>query len=51
MDAAIFILLVVHYLPLDVHHVLEFYAHVLTMVSAPILAIMGNLIVGLQTCQ
>ena len=46
-----FLLLDVHYLPLDVHHVLEFDAHVLAMVAAPVLAIMGYLLTGLQTCQ
>ena len=51
MDATKFVLLVVHYLPLDVHHVLEFDAHVLAMVAAPVPAIMGYLLTGLQTCQ
>ena len=45
MVAAKFLLVVVHYLPLDVHHVLEFDARVLAMVVAHVLAIMGYLLV------
>ena len=41
MAIAKFLLVVVHYLPLDVHHVLEFDAHVLAMVVAPVLEILG----------
>lgn len=51
MVAAKFLLVVVHYLPLNVHHVLEFDSHVLAMVVAPVLAIMGYLLASLQTCQ
>ena len=51
MVAAKFLLVVVHYLPFDVHHVFEFDAHVLAMVGSLVLAIMGYLLTGLQTCQ
>lgn len=51
MAAAKFLIVVVNYLPFDVHHVLEFDAHVLAMVVAHVLAIMGYLLPGLQTCQ
>ena len=43
--------LLIQYLSHDVHHVLEFDARVLAMVVTPVLAIMGYLLVGLQTRQ